>query len=246
MQIKVNDIRELLAEQYLNENFITDKSGVKTVELVGASFIADEALIFGTENEEYIQNELQWYLAQSLNVNDIPGKTPAIWNAVASPEGLINSNYGYLVLSEENGSQYRNVLHELLFNRESRRAVMIYTRPTMHTDWCTGGMSDFICTNAVQFLIRDGKLHMIVQMRSNDAVFGYKNDYAWQKYVQWTLLEDLVKRTGECILAGSITWQVGSLHVYERHFKYITDYLFQDEDEEDDDVLDTVDEQTFN
>lgn len=227
MQIKIKDIRRLLVKLYLNEAFTIDKTGVKTVELIGASFIADEALIFGTKNTEYIQNELDWYLSQSLNVNDIPGKTPAIWNAVASPEGLINSNYGYLVLSEENGSQYRNVLHELLINPESRRAIMIYTRPSMHKDWCTGGMSDFVCTNAVQFLLRDGHLHMIVQMRSNDAVFGYKNDFAWQKYIQWDMLESLVRRTGQTILAGSITWQVGSLHVYERHFKYITDYLDQ-------------------
>lgn len=225
IQMNTNDIRELFAEQLLEERFTTDKSGVKTVELIGASFIADEALIFGSENAEYIQNELDWYLSQSLNVNDIPGKTPAIWNAVATPAGFINSNYGYLVLSKENGSQYENVRNELTVNPESRRAVMIYTRPTMHTDWCAGGMSDFICTNAVQFLLRDSQLHMIVQMRSNDAVFGYKNDFAWQKYIQGCLVEDLVCRTGNSISAGSITWQVGSLHVYERHFNYIKDYI---------------------
>ena len=225
IQMNTNDIRELFAEQLLEERFTTDKSGVKTVELIGASFIADEALIFGSENAEYIQNELDWYLSQSLNVNDIPGKTPAIWNAVATPAGFINSNYGYLVLSKENGSQYENVRNELTVNPESRRAVMIYTRPTMHTDWCAGGMSDFICTNAVQFLLRDSQLHMIVQMRSNDAVFGYKNDFAWQKYIQGCLVEDLVCRTGNSISAGSITWQVGSLHVYSRHFNYIKDYI---------------------
>lgn len=225
IQMNTNDIRELLAEQLLEEHFTTDKSGVKTVELIGASFIADEALIFGSENAEYIQNELDWYLSQSLNVNDIPGKTPAIWNAVATPAGFINSNYGYLVLSKENGSQYENVRNELTVNPESRRAVMIYTRPTMHTDWCAGGMSDFICTNAVQFLLRDSQLHMIVQMRSNDAVFGYKNDFAWQKYIQGCLVEDLVCRTGNSISAGSITWQVGSLHVYSRHFSLIEKYI---------------------
>jgi thymidylate synthase len=221
----------LLAEQYLTGKFTTDKSGVKTVELVGASFIADEALIFGSENAEYIQNELDWYLSQSLNVNDIPGKTPAIWNAVATPEGFINSNYGYLVLSKENGAQYENVRNELTVNPESRRAVMIYTRPTMHTDWYAGGMSDFICTNAVQFLLRDSQLHMIVQMRSNDVWAGYRNDYAWQKYIQGCLVEDLVCRTGNAISAGSITWQVGSLHVYSRQF-YLLDHYIKTEGKE--------------
>jgi len=229
MQIRVKDVRKLLAQQLLNKNFTTDKSGVKTVELIGASFIADETLIFGSENAEYIQHELDWYLSQSLNVNDIPGKTPAIWNSVATPEGFINSNYGYLVLSKENGSQYENVLVELIRCPNSRRAVTIYTRPTMHTDWCVGGMSDFICTNTVQYLIRDEQLHAVVQMRSNDSIFGYKNDYAWQKYILDKLVADYNAwnhgYTAQPIVAGTITWQVGSLHVYSRHFNYIKDYI---------------------
>ena len=28
-------------------------------------------------------------------------------------------------------------------------------------------------------------------MRSNDAVFGYNNDYAWQEYVRNQLIDDL-------------------------------------------------------
>ena len=68
-------------------------------------------------------------------------------------------------------------------------------------------------------------LKKIIKNCMNDAVFGYKNDFAWQKYIQWDMLESLVRRTGQTILAGSITWQVGSLHVYSRHFNYITDYL---------------------
>ena len=226
--MNTNNIRQLLALQLLEERFTTDKSGVKTVELIGASFIADEPLIFGSENAEYIQNELDWYISQSLNVNDIPGKTPAIWNAVATPEGFINSNYGYLVFSEKNYSQYEKVLVELIRCPNSRRAVTIYTRPTMHTDWCSDGMSDFICTNTVQYLIRDSLLHAVVQMRSNDSIFGYKNDYAWQKYVLDKLVADYNAwkiDPAQPIAAGTITWQVGSLHVYSRHFKYITDYI---------------------
>ena len=52
-------------------------------------------------------------------------------------------------------------------------------------------------------------------MRSNDVVFGYKNDYAWQSYVLEALSSDLE------IPAGEITWQVQNLHVYERHFDLV-------------------------
>jgi thymidylate synthase len=97
----------------------------------------------------------------------------------------------------------------------------------MHSNWCVGGMSDFICTNAVQYLIRDGMLEVVVQMRSNDVVYGYRNDYAWQKYVQDKLVYDYNCGTKKAdkIIAGKITWQVGSLHVYERHYSLIEKYI---------------------
>jgi thymidylate synthase len=198
---------------------------VSTLELVGASFCADEPSIFGELNHEYIQHELDWYLSRSLNVNDIPGKVPAIWKSVATPAGFINSNYGYLTLDSKNHNQYQNTLNELVRNPNSRRAIMIYTRPTMHDDWHKGGMSDFICTNAVQYLIRDGKVHCIVQMRSNDIWAGYRNDYAWQKYVLDKLVADYnLKDYRANLVAGDITWQVGSLHAYENQFYLIDHY----------------------
>jgi thymidylate synthase len=152
-------------------------------------------------------------MSQSLYVDDIPGITPAIWKQVASTEGKINSNYGWAIYSEDNGYQYLNVFDELTKNPNSRRAVMIYTRPTMWSDYNHNGMSDFMCTNAVQYMIRDGQLVAVVQMRSNDVVFGYRNDYAWQKYVADQLSDDLGLN-----VEPKIIWNVGNLHVYERHF----------------------------
>jgi thymidylate synthase len=92
---------------------------------------------------------------------------------------------------------------------------MIYTRPSIWSDYNKQGMSDFICTNAVGYLIRDNKLHANVQMRSNDVVFGYKNDYYWQEYVLKKLAKDLD------VEVGTIMWNVTSLHVYEKHFHLI-------------------------
>jgi thymidylate synthase len=211
--LNVQDIREYLLRELQAENFVVDKTGVKTIEMIGACFEADEPSIFGDVNEEYIQRELEWYKSQSLYVDDIPGITPAIWKQVASTEGKINSNYGWAIYSEDNGLQYLNVLDELTKNPNSRRAVMIYTRPTMWSDYNHNGMSDFMCTNAVQYMIRDGQLVAVVQMRSNDVVFGYRNDYAWQKYVADQLTKDL-----GLDVEPKIIWNVGNLHVYERHF----------------------------
>jgi thymidylate synthase len=216
-----SDIRKIFTEKLSAQDYVTDKTGVKTIEIVNASFEVTEPTIFGERNDEYVARELEWYESESLYVQDIPGKTPAIWKSVSSHNGQINSNYGYLIFSENNYSQYDNVLHELRMNPESRRANMIYTRPSMHTDAFVSGMTDFICTNNVQYFIRNDKLITSVNMRSNDVIFGFNNDYAWQEYVTDKLADDLN------IDIGPTHWNVGSLHVYERHFNLISDYTQQ-------------------
>lgn len=203
------------------EATMTELTGSTTIELINANFIADEESIFGTVNREYVEREEAWYNSQSLNVNDIPGGAPAVWKAVADPDGFINSNYGWCIYSDANHAQYEHALSELIANRESRRAVTIYTRPSMWSDYNKNGRSDFMCTNAVQYLVRDGAVHSIVQMRSNDAVFGYKNDRAWQLHVLEKMTADLNSACGTNYKVGNLYWNAGSLHVYARHFHLV-------------------------
>lgn len=216
---RVSDIRSKLIQKYKDQDFVIDKTGVKTIEVIGESFVADEDWIIRKPNYEYIERELEWYKSQSLYVDDIPGETPAIWNQVCSDFGEINSNYGYLIWHEENYNQYQNVLEELTTNPNSRRAVMIYNRPSMHKDYKRDGMSDFICTYANTFLIRDGKLISHYLMRSNDCVFGYTADVHWALHVQKMLASDLGVEVGDLI------WTATNLHVYERHFKFIEELM---------------------
>jgi thymidylate synthase len=216
----VQNVREEFKNLLKQKIFVIDKTGVKTLEIVNASFIANESAIFGTPNLDYITRELRWYKSKSLNVNDIPGGAPEIWQQVATKDGRINSNYGWCIYSQDNNNQFVNVVNELLANNNSRRAIMIYTRPSIQHEYNTDGMSDFICTNTVQYLIRDGFVNAIVQMRSNDAVYGYKNDYSWQRYVLAEVV-DALNTHGNTYKEGNIFWNVASLHVYERHFKFI-------------------------
>lgn len=215
----VQDVRDQFAALYQDGEFVTDKFGGRVLEIVNANFIADEELIFGAVNKDYVERELDWYLSQSLYVNDIPGGAPKIWQQVACKNGRINSNYGWCIYSAANGSQYENVVAELKRNPDSRRATMIYTRPSMWADYNENGRSDFMCTNDVQYIMRKGKLNAIVQMRSNDAWAGYRNDYAWQKYVLNSVANDI-----NCE-AGDIYWNVCSLHVYDRQFYLVDHYV---------------------
>ena len=57
-------------------------------------------------------------------------------------------------------------------------------------------------------------------MRSNDVIFGYRNDYAWQEHVLDMLRDDLYYQ-GHNLEKGNIHWQVQNLHVYERHFHLV-------------------------
>lgn len=231
----VNDIREYFKNELKEERFTTDKTGAQTIEMIGASFLADEPSIFGTPSEKYIASELAWYESGSTNINDIYGPerdAPAAWKYAADAHGNINSNYGHLIFSKKYHNQFSNVAKELIDNPDSRRAMMVYNRPSIWTEYNENGKSDFICTNAVSYTIRDAKLHVVVQMRSNDVVYGYKNDFAWAQYVQAKLVRKInrhhrtfrdawsVGQTPE-LTTGDITWQVMNLHVYGKHFDLV-------------------------
>lgn len=240
--VRVNLARKLAANELVVTRFQAEKRASATVELTGDSFIADSPTIFGEPNADYIARELEWYKSMSLNVNDIPGQTPDIWKKVADPEGNINSNYGWCIFSHENVGlegldskymqvgtdtfakcQYNYAIIELLRDNNSRRATMIYTRPNMHSDCSKYGRSDFMCTNTVQLLIRDNKLTYIVNMRSNDVIMGYRNDWAWHDYVQKLAVTSL-NRYDLKLEAGPIIWHADSLHVYDKQF-YLLDHF---------------------
>lgn len=221
--LEIDQVRSYFKKELRNENFTIDRSGAKTIEMIGANFYADEPAIFGTPNEDYIEAELQWYDSKSTNIYDIYGEDrdpPQAWLYSANDHGEINSNYGHLIWSKKYFKQYDKVLNELMKNPDSRRACMVYNRPSIWHEYKENGKNDFICTNAVTYYIRDNELHAVVQMRSNDVIFGYRNDYAWQKHV-FDLLRDDLYFNGIHLEEGNIHWQVQNLHIYERHFDLV-------------------------
>lgn len=226
--MKVNDIRQYFISELKSERFTIDKTGQRTIEMIGASFVADDPAIFGIPSEEYIAAELMWYKSQSSNINDIYGTerpAPTAWKYAADIYGNINSNYGLLIYSKKYFQQFKSVVRELLSNKDTRRASMIYTRPSIWVEYNEGGKSDFICTNAVTYYIRDNKLHSVVQMRSNDAWAGYRNDYAWQHHVMFEIVKTYnSNKHNDHIEIGTIVWQVQNLHVYSKNFYLVDAY----------------------
>ena len=235
--MKTNDVLEIFKNKYKNNIFRTIGNAVqqsKTIEIQNVQFEVDKPWIVREPNKEYFQRELKWYQTESLNVNDIPDGAPKMWKSCATPDGYINSNYGWMIWSKDNYEQYKHCLQKLIEDPHTREACMIYNRPSMQEEYNKNGMHDFCCTYAVQcFLNEDnsGRYHLkyIVYMRSNDAVFGFDNDALWHMHVQERLSRDLfgniptlTEITGP-IICDSIVWNAGSLHVYERHFKFLED-----------------------
>lgn len=235
--MKTNDVLEIFKNKYKNNIFRTIGNAVqqsKTIEIQNVQFEVDKPWIVREPNKEYFQRELKWYQTESLNVNDIPGGAPKMWKSCATPDGYINSNYGWMIWSKDNCEQYKHCLQKLIEDPHTREACMIYNRPSMQEEYNKNGMHDFCCTYAVQcFLNEDnsGRYHLkyIVYMRSNDAVFGFDNDALWHMHVQERLARDLFSNiptlTGIAgpIICDPIVWNAGSLHVYERHFKFLED-----------------------
>lgn len=224
--MKTQDILNTFIEKYKNNDFRiigNDVQQSKTLEIQNAHFEVDKPWIVREPNYEYFEKELDWYLSESLNVNDIKGGAPKMWKACATPLGYINSNYGWCVFSNTNGNQYENCKQHLIEDSHTREAIMIYNRPSMQQEFNKDGMHDFMCCQNVQYFINEhdneSYLDCVVNFRSNDAVFGFNNDALWNKYV----LDKLANEIN--VKPGIMYWNAGSLHIYERHFKYIEELV---------------------
>lgn len=229
----------------LNEQEPSDNG---TKELLHTVFLADKNYIVRKPKEPYQTNELEWFISQSRDVEDLKsfaGFTPKIWNDISDVEGIINSNYGWCCLSKENGSQFDNAMKHLEKDKNSRRAIMIYNRPSMHDDWSSKRVAksydkpklvenyswhyltdkeygelrgDFMCCQNNHFIIRDNKLIMTVHMRSLDAVYGYNADYIWFDWI-FNKAVQYLKKTYPELERGDMVIYADSVHVYEMHYE---------------------------
>ena len=116
-----------LLEKYKKKEFvhIGDYDLVETID-AHATLSGDEAYtlnvfdVIKTE-ESYVERELNWYLSESLNIN--PGMSDIkIWAQTADEDGLINSNYGWCIFSDENFNQYKSAVEFLKKDRQIGRA----------------------------------------------------------------------------------------------------------------------------
>lgn len=72
---------------------------------------------------------------------------------------------------------------------------------------------DVPCNNWLNFIQRDGRLHLNVSIRANDAIWGFSGINVFE----WSVTQELIAASLG-LAVGEMNWFVGSMHVYERHY----------------------------
>ena len=225
-QFTIYELYRKLYYKMKKQQFIIDKTGAKMVELMHCAFDLDPQLgghlniaDIAITNDDYVKRQIQWCLSENLDVSELVPYAK-IWNECKGNDNTVNSNYGWCVYSKQNHSQFEKALQALLQQKQSRRGMIIYTRPTMHEDYKQNGKNDFLCTQFNQFLIRNNKLEMFYVMRSNDARYGLFINFPWAITVYNRMFDSLKQKYPE-LEYGMIHWYSTSFHLYQRHFKML-------------------------
>jgi thymidylate synthase len=132
----------------------------------------------------------------------------------SSNRETVDGAYGPRIRPIDDGSQLSVVQRMLREDPLSRRAVVaIYSSADILSG--AGGLNT-PCTLTLQFLIRNNRLCMIVNMRSNDLIWGFTNDL-----IVFTMIHEFMARS-LCIEPGTYYHNAGSLHIYEKHWKMLS------------------------
>ena len=167
-------------------------------------------------NWKYFAGELAWYLKKDRDIDYI-NNFSSFWKNITNPgTNEINSNYGSLVLNE----QIDWVIKSLIKDKNSRQAIAFFNRPQFQFD----GNKDFVCTMYANFFIRNNKLHMKIQMRSNDIFYGLTFDAPFFSFLHQTVYqsvwrERVLNGEDEHLELGTYYHCADNIHFYERHFE---------------------------
>jgi thymidylate synthase len=181
-------------------------------------------------NTKYLLGEFIWYVMGSNNPEGILPYSK-FWNNIRNSgeelgyeKGTINSNYGNRLFGHsklpaftEQGArvnQWQRTVSLLASDKDTRQAIMNIHVPSDRHD----GNKDVPCTLNLQWLIRENKLNLIVNMRSNDVILGFTNDV-----FQFTMLQEAMVLSLRDVYPdlelGFYFHNAGSMHIYDRHFE---------------------------
>ena len=153
---------------------------------------------------------------KSNNVNDLNSH---IWDQWADEDGSIGKAYGYQMQKKYNfkiGSEIRNIdqvdyVLELLRNNQSSRRIM--TNIFDFEDLKDMNLEP--CAYGTQWLVKEGKLHLILNQRSQDMLAAN----GWNTMQYAALLHMFAQCSG--LEVGTLTHNIGDCHIYDRHIPLV-------------------------
>jgi thymidylate synthase len=212
----LDELQSWVLSSLLAAGRAVEPRGLKTLEMLGVTCTLTKPRNRCISNPErrwslpLAVGEFCWHASGSNEVQFIEYYAKR-WREFSENGSTIRGScYGHTIFGQSRSqrTQWQQIVELLRMDPESRRAVLNFREPT--EDLVT--VKDVPCANTMQFLIRDSKLHAIVSMRSNDAIWGLPYDV----FLFTMFQEFLASELG--VPLGTYTHTVGSLHLYERHF----------------------------
>lgn len=161
---------------------------------------------------KYAIAELLWYNSANPNVTAIAPYSK-FWKNISDDGVTVNSNYGHCIRKKFGFDQWETC-KQILMNDKSSRQAVIHIKEAR--DIIKNPTKDLNCTIALQFLVRNNKLDLIVTMRSNDIWLGLPYDLFNFTCMQMQMAMELG------IEVGTYYHNAGSLHMYKRDIEKIT------------------------
>lgn len=159
--------------------------------------------------------ELLWYLAGTNDLHFISYYVPR-YEQESDDGQTIHGGYGPRLFNMAGQyNQIENVLNLLKKRRSSRRAVI----QLFDAEDIARHHKEIPCTCTLQFMVRNGRLHMFTYMRSNDAFLGLAHDI-----FAFTMLQEIMARAIGVDI-GAYKHAAGSLHLYDCHKKDAQQYI---------------------
>ncbi len=176
-------------------------------------------------NLDYAKFEMAWYLTGD-KWDDKIIKSATMWSEIRQFDGSWLSNYGQYWFNAGSQNGFDWVITQLFNDKDTRQAVI----PMLSRDHLYIGNKDVVCTQCISFRIRDNKLYMSVNMRSQDAIWGMTNDIFCFSVLHEMIYVSLRDGKYNDLIMGPYTHKVDSFHVYEKHFTMLDEILYQGQD----------------
>lgn len=182
-------------------------------------------------------HELLWfYVHRTSDVSYLRKNDVKIWEEWTRKDNTIGKAYGYQLGKKIFDNQYRyetvflrdssgygytrdyakekftNQVHKLINGLKNDPASRRHIITLLNYDdaW---DMALFPCVWHSQWLVKEGKLHLIVGIRSNDVALGQPFN-VFQYYVLQRMIAQV---TGYAM--GTLTFNINDAHLYERHIE---------------------------